>query len=244
MISRFPINQDLYLSPSGNPRQKAIAISRNLIQLADGATRKETMCLERVVREWIKTKEIDDNVVKVLWEFFTGKLPDAKPTDAKWAVRLLTMAGSENVGILKANVDVLVQVGFSADVEDLELSVFTVEAIAKLPTTTAASDSKKDKSSDNVPSKFPNDDKMFAAMTDLLIGRYSDSSTPFWTPLMEKVTFALYNLADNPALMCGELLQKVASAAKAACGPEVGEGLVASTPMKTPKSPEKDGEDG
>ena len=55
-----------------------MAISKNLITLADGATRKETMCLERVVKEWIKSKEIDDNVIKVLWECFTGKLPDAK----------------------------------------------------------------------------------------------------------------------------------------------------------------------
>ena len=58
-------SQDLYLSPTGNPRQKAVAISKNLIQLADGATRKETMCLERVVKEWIKSREIDDNVIKV-----------------------------------------------------------------------------------------------------------------------------------------------------------------------------------
>ena len=177
-----------------------MAISRNLIQLADGATRKETMCLECVVREWVKSKEIDDNVVKVLWEYFTGKLLDAKPTDAKWAVRLLTMAGSENAGIIKANIDVLVQVGFAADVEDLELSVFTAEAIARLPTTAPATDkkSKPSSSSDNLPSKFPNDDKTLTAMTELLVSRFADASTPFWMPLMEKVTFALYSLAENP----------------------------------------------
>ena len=200
------------------------------------------MCLERVVREWIKSKEIDDNVVKVLWECFTGKLPDAKPTDSKWAVRLLTMAGCENVSILKANVDVLVQVGFAPDVEDLELSVFTAEAIAKLPTmSTSSNDKKKDKSpSDNVPSKFPNDEKMFASMTELLVNRFTDNSSQFWIPLMEKVTFALYSLAEKPDLVCGELLQKIAAKAKDACAPEMGEGPVASTPMKTSdKSPAK-----
>ena len=234
--------QDLYLSAPGNARQKAVAISKNLITLADGATRKETMCLERLVKEWIKSQEIDDNVIKVLWECFTGKLPDANPTDAKWAVRLLTMAGSENVGILKANVDVLMQVGFARDLRDLEVAVFTAEAIAKLPTTTTAaatSGDKNNKSSsssssvERIPAKYPNDDKMFETMTELLVSRFADETTPYWVPLMEASTFAIYSLAENPDRLCGDLLRKIAAAAKDAGGPDVA-GMVASTPRKAP----------
>ena len=116
---------------------------------------------------------LESLMTQVLWECYTGKLPDAKPTDAKWAVRLLTMVGGENVGILKANIDVLVQVGFAEDLQDLEVAVFTAEAIAKLPTTTTAAAAAASSSStkaakanananpgEKIPSKYPNDDKV------------------------------------------------------------------------------------
>ena len=183
-----------------------------------------------------------------------------KPTDAKWAVRLLTMAGGENVGILKANVDVLVQVGFARDLPDLEVAVFTAEAIAKLPTmTTVAAAANGDKShksssssSSSIPAKYANDDKMFETMTELLVSRFADETTPYWVPLMEAATFAIYSLAENPDRLCGDLLRKIAAAAKDAGGPDVA-AMVASTPRKAPpptgdadstSSPHEDGGEG
>ena len=73
--------------------------------------------------------------------------------------------------------------------------------------------------------------QIFEVMGDLVVSRFPDESSAYWTPLMERVTFAIYSLAENPDLICGDLLRRIATKLKEVANPD-SEGIVASTPRK------------
>ena len=74
----------LYINvEAGSSRAAAVSVSRNLIALISTATLGELNSMELLISELVNSKDIGKPVFTVLWEYFTGVLPDSSPGDAR-----------------------------------------------------------------------------------------------------------------------------------------------------------------
>merc|ERR1719495_86920 len=74
----------LYISVESNSvRSASAAIAQNLIALIVGATLGELTSMEKLVSEFVASKDIGKGVWIVLWEYFTCALPDSDPEKAR-----------------------------------------------------------------------------------------------------------------------------------------------------------------
>ena len=80
----------LYINVESNSaRSASAAIAQNLIALVVGATLGEETSLEKLVSEFVASKEIGKGVFQVLFEYFTGVMPNSKPEDSRAAIQIL-----------------------------------------------------------------------------------------------------------------------------------------------------------
>ena len=80
----------LYINVESNSvRSASAAIAQNLIALVIGATLGEETSLEKLISEFVASKEIGKGVFQVLFEYFTGVMPHSKPEDSRAAIQIL-----------------------------------------------------------------------------------------------------------------------------------------------------------
>ncbi|KAG1681236.1 Condensin complex subunit 1 [Nymphon striatum] len=83
----------LYLNSEGqNERAKALGIVKNLTHLMEDLTLGESTSLEELIAEFMKSKDLSKQVIQVLWEMFSLKLPNTTESDSSAALQLLSMA--------------------------------------------------------------------------------------------------------------------------------------------------------
>ena len=80
----------LYINVESNSvRSASAAIAQNLIALVIGATLGEETSLEKLISEFVASKDIGKGVFQVLFEYFTGVMPHSKPEDSRAAIQIL-----------------------------------------------------------------------------------------------------------------------------------------------------------
>ena len=62
--------------------------------------------MEKLVSEFVASKDIGKDVFIVLWEYFTGVLPDIRPHDSRYAMQLLGMCAVSEPNIISSNIQV------------------------------------------------------------------------------------------------------------------------------------------
>ncbi len=73
-------------------RAKALAIANNLTALTCTATMGDLTSLEELISEFIKSGELDNNVIQILWERFAMKIQGTTAAESRGAIILLSMA--------------------------------------------------------------------------------------------------------------------------------------------------------
>jgi condensin complex subunit 1 len=73
-------------------RTKAIAVVKNLTALTQVASKGELTSLEELIQEFVRTGDIGQNVIKVLWEKFAMKIPATTSDESRAALVVLGMA--------------------------------------------------------------------------------------------------------------------------------------------------------
>ena len=91
---------------ASNQRSGALNVAKNLIALVRISTVGELTSLEKLISELVASKDLGKPLFTVLWEHFTGVLPDSTAEGARSAIILLKMCAASEVSIITANVQV------------------------------------------------------------------------------------------------------------------------------------------
>ncbi|XP_021252367.1 condensin complex subunit 1 [Numida meleagris] len=194
--------RQLYLSPSGDSeraRAQNLVCSLSLIMV--DASLGTIQCLEEIISEFVQKDEIKPAVIQLLWERFTEKC-QCSPLERRAAVMLLGMMARGKPEIVGSNLDVLVTVGLTEKVcEDYRLAEEVCNAISKL-----ASNSKPAEGKNNVPFRLPQDQALFARLSEAVSNGFAQPSS-HWIPFMEAAVTLIYQLAEGPEKICAHILQ-------------------------------------
>ncbi|XP_052083099.1 condensin complex subunit 1-like isoform X2 [Mytilus californianus] len=197
----------LYLSPAdSNQRSKSLTIVKNLSALVDGATMGDLTSLEGLIVEFVKSEELDQSVIQMLWERFTMKVPNTTQQDSRAALMLLSMAAGANAKIVQSNVDILVKEGLgSRATEDFILAKDTCITLLKLGTDKKAKGAVAKK-----PYRLPEDHEMFIRLSELLINNVANEKNNHWIALAEQAVKVIYKLSEHPDDICGNIIKSIA----------------------------------
>lgn len=197
----------LYLSPSdANQRSRALTIVKNLSALVDGATIGDLTSLEGLIVEFVKSEELDQSVIQMMWERFTMKVPNTTSDDSRAALVLLSMAAGANSKIVQSNVEILVKEGLGARATtDFVLAKDTCVALLRL-----GIDKKAKGAVASKPYRLPEDHDMFLRLSELLINGVSDEKNMHWIPLAEQAVKVIYKLSEHPDAICGSIIKAIA----------------------------------
>merc|ERR1719420_1358514 len=124
----------LYINVESNSvRSASAAIAQNLIALIVGATLGELTSMEKLVSEFVASKDIGKGVFTVLWEYFTAMLLGSKPEDSRAAITLLGMCALSEVSIITSNIQVIADHGLGDRGQlDFRLAQHSCQALLRM----------------------------------------------------------------------------------------------------------------
>ncbi|XP_036394012.1 condensin complex subunit 1 [Megalops cyprinoides] len=192
----------LYLNPQGDTtRAKAQTLVDSLSELMVDASLGTIQCLEEIVQEFFSSgSSLQNSVVQVLWERFTGK-QESSALQRRAAVLLLGMAARVEREVVLSNLDTLCSVALGEKVtEDFLLARDTVIAISHI-----TDHNKQTKNSP--PFRLPQDHQLFTCLTQA-IAEGVVMTDPYWQSFMEQAVRLIYFLAESPDQLCSRLLQR------------------------------------
>lgn len=190
---------------------KTVAIVRNLLLLAEGASYGDLTSLEEMISLLMKADHIPSAVIRMLWDTFTLRVPNTTRQQSRVALLMLSMMGSADRDIVKSNLDILVSCGLKMEssddspIPDLILAKYTCLALQKLANPKAKKGAVAEK-----PIRFPSTHLMFQQITSILELELTNLETSQWTPLAEQAIAAIYKLSERPDEVCGSLLKALA----------------------------------
>nr|KAG5706434.1 hypothetical protein BaRGS_032827 [Batillaria attramentaria] len=117
-----------------------------------------------LMAQLMQAGEISPQVIQVLWERFTMKIPDTAPNESRAALLLISMVAGAETDIVRSNLEVLVDEGLGPRADtDWLLAQAACQALLKLAT-------KKTKGkASSEPFRLPPDHRMFSRLAEILV---------------------------------------------------------------------------
>lgn len=203
----------LYFKTEGtNPRTEAMKVAQNLVGFLKNATISEVACIEELVKEFVKSGDINAHVIKVLWEKFTKKLPDTTDEESHSCLVLLSMAAGYQPEIVSSNIDNLVSIGLGERAKsDFLLAKETCTALLEIKTAKPSMESK------DPPFRLKETENIFVRLAELMVEGITNEKDFNWIPFAEQAITVIYSLADFPEKICGGIIKKLAQEVIASC---------------------------
>eukprot|EP00092_Neocalanus_flemingeri_P032797 GFUD01035670.1.p1 GENE.GFUD01035670.1~~GFUD01035670.1.p1 ORF type:complete len:1485 (+),score=509.47 GFUD01035670.1:55-4509(+) len=195
----------LYINVESNSvRSASAAISQNLIALIVGATLGELTSMEKLVSEFVASKDIGKGVFTVLWEYFTGVLPGSRPEDARAAITLLGMCALSEVSLITSNIQVIVDHGLGEKGQlDFRLAQHACQALLRMVPTKLKQDDP------NPPTKFEAEHQIFQQLEKLLVDGVEFKQDQHYMPMAKNALMVIYQLGESPDTFASEIIKKV-----------------------------------
>jgi len=195
----------LYINVESNSlRSASAAIAQNLIALIVGATLGELTSMEKLVSEFVASKDIGKGVFTVLWEYFTGVLPNSMPEDSRAAITLLGMCAISQVSIITSNIQVIVDHGLGDKGQlDFRLVQHSCQALLRMVPAKLKQDDP------NPPTKFEIDHQIFQKLEQLLVEGIEFRKDQHYMPMAKNALMVIYQLGESPDTFASEIIKKI-----------------------------------
>jgi len=195
----------LYINVESNSnRSGSAAIAQNLIALIVGATLGELTSMEKLVSEFVASKDIGKGVFTVLWEYFTGALPGSRPEDSRAAITLLGMCALSQVSIITSNIQVVVDHGLGDRGQmDFRLVQHSCQALLRMVPTKLKQDDP------NPPTKFEIDHQIFQRLEMLLVEGIELKKDQHYLPMAKNALMVIYQLGESPDTFASDIIKKI-----------------------------------
>ena len=172
----------------------ALAVTKGLIDLVNGASLAEETALEEVVAEWQKEKRLSQVVVQMLWEVLQGKHGGGSD-DKRAAVALLDMAGAADPSLLRHRMDVLI-------------AQLAKGAAAHLPTCRHACGALQKVAAAGPPLATAERRSLLRALENLLLGAPPAAQAEAWYGAAQQALNTAFAVCDDPLEWSSELLRQ------------------------------------
>merc|ERR1719369_937039 len=195
----------LYINVESNSvRSASAAIAQNLIALIVGATLGELTSMEKLVSEFVASKDIGKGVFTVLWEYFTAVLPGSKPEDSRAAITLLGMCALSEVSIITSNIQVIADHGLGDRGQlDFRLAQHSCQALLRMVPTKLKQDDP------NPPTKFETDHQIFQKLEKLLVEGIELKKDEHYLPMAKNALMVIYQLGESPDTFASDIIKKI-----------------------------------
>jgi len=200
----------LYINvESNNVRSASAAIAQNLIALVVGATLGELTSMEKLVSEFVTSKDIGKGVFTVLWEHFTGVLPGSRPEDSRAAITLLGMCALSQVSIITSNIQVIVDHGLGDKGQmDFRLVQHSCQALLRMVPAKLKQDDP------NPPTKFDSHHIIFQKLEKLLVEGIEFKKDQHYIPMAKNALMVIYQLGESPDGLASDIIRKICTRIK------------------------------
>jgi len=195
----------LYINVENNSvRSASAAIAQNLIALIVGATLGELTSMEKLVSEFVASKDIGKGVFTVLWEYFTAVLPGSRPEDSRAAITLLGMCALSEVSIITTNIQVIVDYGLGDRGQlDFRLAQHSCQALLRMVPVKLKQDDP------NPPTKFEIDHQVFQKLEKLLVEGIELKQDQHYLPMAKNALMVIYQLGESPDTFASDIIKKI-----------------------------------
>lgn len=205
---------------ASNPRSAALTVAKNLIALVRISTIGEITSLEKLIGELVASKDLGKALFTVLWEYFTGVLPDSNPESARSAITLLRMCACSEVSIITANIQVIIDHGLGDKYgEDYELAQLCCLALLKIVP------SKLKQDDPDSPQKFKSDHLLFEKLEKLIVTGLSNKANRNYMPMARAALKVIYQLGEGPDILVEHYIRRITEELNANL-PEMGDGKI------------------
>jgi len=195
----------LYINVESNSvRSASAAIAQNLIALIVGATLGELTSMEKLVSEFVASKDIGKGVFTVLWEYFTAMLPGSNPEDSRAAITLLGMCALSEVSIITSNIQVIADHGLGDRGQlDFRLAQHSCQALLRMVPTKLKQDDP------NPPTKFETDHQIFQKLEKLLVEGIELKKDEHYLPMAKNALMVIFQLGESPDTFASDIIKKI-----------------------------------
>ncbi|XP_066469890.1 condensin complex subunit 1 [Tiliqua scincoides] len=193
----------LYLNPSGDSeRTRAQSLVQSLSLLMVDASLGTIQCLGEIISEFVQKDEIKPAVVQLLWERFTEK-SQCSVMERHASIMLLGMMAQGKPEIVGSNLDVLVKVGLDERVhENYRLAQEVCNTISRI-----ANGQKTGVGKSSTPFRLPQSHLLFERLSEAISVGFARSNM-HWIPFKETAVALIYQLAEGPEEISGQILQR------------------------------------
>jgi len=195
----------LYINvESNNIRSASAAVAQNLIALVIGATLGEETSLEKLISEFVASKEIGKGVFQVLFEYFTGVMPNTKPEDSRAAIQILGMCALSEVTIVTSNIQNIIDFGLSHRGQfDFRLASYSCQSLLRMVP------SKLSQEDPLPPKKYDSDHPMLVQLEKLLVEGITFKQDNHYMPMAKNALMLIFQLGESPDKFSARIVRKV-----------------------------------
>ncbi|KAF2076940.1 hypothetical protein CYY_001778 [Polysphondylium violaceum] len=206
--------------PDIAPPKSYFYISKNLLNMTKDKTLGEITSLEELINNFNSQDLISSQVIKALWEIFSGSVVGHTPEDERGALMILSMIASSNPAMLKSKLNLILSHGLDSKsdpylprVTCIILQKFRNQAISPAPSATTAKDKDKDLAKEivqEIAPRFSNRHPILEKLKEnILIDKVESHEQ--WLMFAEQAINTIYVLSDQPDTLCDKIIQKMSS---------------------------------
>ncbi|XP_076661535.1 CAP-D2 condensin subunit isoform X2 [Halictus rubicundus] len=196
------VYKQIYLEDNkstNSSRQTALMRVKALIGLLKSLQPGQSQALNQLVVTWWSNKDLGNEELQVLWEYFSMKIPDIDALDSRSALMLITMIAQVQTNIVADNLEVLIKIGLGPRAKtDLLLARDTCRSLLTINNTSV--DIKK------AANRYPNDHKMFKEILTLLSENFTNKEEDGYISFVTDAINAIYHLANQPDHLMQQLI--------------------------------------
>ncbi|XP_076253799.1 CAP-D2 condensin subunit [Rhynchophorus ferrugineus] len=193
----------IYLqTDASDMKEHCSTVVQRLIQFLKDTPTKNVDDLELIIKEWVNRGILDNNIIDMLWQYFTKKAP-VTDDDSHASAELLRMASLGRKTIVTKNIKLVTSIAFTE--RGLNSMAFLGSCCELLA---IAGRDRIDISSNQTPFRINIKDSMFKSLHDILLQNFFKPVEFYYKAISGAMTF-VYKICGKPDKFCDDLISGI-----------------------------------
>ena len=146
-------------------------------------------------------------LIQVLFEYFTGVMPNTNNSDKRAAIQILGMCGLSEVSVITSNVQNIIDFGLASDqgTFDFRLASYSCQALHRMVP------SKLNQEDPNPPKKYESDHKLFQQLEKILVEGIEFKQDTHFMPMAKNALSLIFQLGESPDKFTSNIIKTICS---------------------------------
>ena len=146
-------------------------------------------------------------LLQVLFEYFTGVMPNTNNSDKRAAIQILGMCGLSEVSVITSNVQNIIDFGLTWEqgTFDFRLASYSCQALHRMVP------SKLNQEDPNPPKKYESDHKLFQQLEKILVEGVEFKHDTHFMPMAKNALSLIFQLGESPDKFTSNIIRTICS---------------------------------